>query len=255
MKTPKKKQIPMEVVLEQSVVDSLNQLLEASREVGGPYTAATMVAERVALGIAPGEKLPDGERVCPGDENDSPDAHKFDKRYNDSAVNDPEYHKAVHEAVQPVVDEIVRGIQTEPATVEAVKQQLMELAQRLNIDVTFDWPAGSAKAHNSEAIKTLSVSPQNPVATAVPDLVTFGDVDTWLLLCKASSVKEGWMKTTKAMDLDGSVLVQTETQQRNPDGSYTLSQSVVHVPGVVIVNKYADDAATPVGRKLVRIDA
>jgi len=59
----------------------------------------------------------------------------------------------------------------------------------------------------------------------------FGNPDVWKLLCKASNDRQGWMKSTKVMYLSRACgyLVQCETQQRNPDGSYALSQSMVYV--------------------------
>lgn len=50
---------------------------------------------------------------------------------------------------------------------------------------------------------------------AVGDVVIFGNTDMWKLISKASSKKEGWMKSTKAMELPeaGGVLVQVTTQQ------------------------------------------
>lgn len=42
----------------------------------------------------------------------------------------------------------------------------------------------------------------------------FGDGDTFKLICKASSAKERWMKSTKAMEIAGvGVVVQVTTQQ------------------------------------------
>ena len=77
--------------------------------------------------------------------------------------------------------------------------------------------------------KSLNCTDTDTAHNYAPDMETFGD-DSWKLICKASSQKQGWMKTTKAMDVNGSsVIVQTETQQRNPDGSWALSQAVVFV--------------------------
>lgn len=69
----------------------------------------------------------------------------------------------------------------------------------------------------------------------VGDIKIFGKPDQWELLCKASSEKEGWMKSTKAMSVGTGCIVQCTTQQRNPNGSYTISESVCFVPGVRIV--------------------
>ena len=99
--------------------------------------------------------------------------------------------------------------------------------------------------------KDLAISPDRPVETHVTDLVSFGDIHAWKLICKASSQSQGWMKTTKAMDMQGNVLIQTETQQRNADGTYSLSQSLAVVPGVRIEDQH-DEAGKLVGRTLVR---
>ena len=64
------------------------------------------------------------------------------------------------------------------------------------------------------------------------DVKVFGDPDTWQLLCKASSASEGWMKSTKVMDLPDGTLVQVTTQQRNPDGSYAVAEAIAYVPGL-----------------------
>ncbi len=90
--------------------------------------------------------------------------------------------------------------------------------------------------HNSE----LSGARQN-----VKDIRVVGNGDMFRLLCKASSEEEGWMKSTKAMQLPDGCLVQVTTQQRNPDGSYIVAEALSFIPGV----KYIDDENS--GRKLV----
>lgn len=92
--------------------------------------------------------------------------------------------------------------------------------------------------------KTLNNTDANGASKNVPDLETFGDPDLFQLLSKASSQKEGWMKSTKAMDVPGGVVVQVTTQQRNPDYTYAVAEAVTFVPGVKISN-------TKAGRKLV----
>lgn len=67
----------------------------------------------------------------------------------------------------------------------------------------------------------------------VPDIKVVGDGDTFRLICKASSEKEGWMKSTKAMEIMGvGCVIQVTTQQRNPDGSYAVAEALTFVPGV-----------------------
>lgn len=79
----------------------------------------------------------------------------------------------------------------------------------------------------------------------VPDLVEVGNGDSWQLLCKASSRREGWMKSTKAMDIGLGCVVQVTTQQRNPDGSYALAEAITYVPNTVIAGD------VNMGRRLV----
>lgn len=98
--------------------------------------------------------------------------------------------------------------------------------------------------------KTFDVSDINGAHAAIPDLKVFGDGDSWALLSKASSPAEGWMKSTKAYSIPGiGVVVQVTTQQEGRDGSYSLAEAVVFVPGVrVAADK--DDSGKIVGRHL-----
>jgi hypothetical protein len=85
---------------------------------------------------------------------------------------------------------------------------------------------GSKTLHNSD----VSGARQN-----VKDIKVVGNGDTFQLLCKASSEEEGWMKSTKAMEIIGlGCDVQVTTQQRNPDGSYSLAEAITWVPKVTI---------------------
>lgn len=96
--------------------------------------------------------------------------------------------------------------------------------------------------------KTLHNSDISGARQNVPDIKVVGNGDLWQLLCKASSEREGWMKSTKALDIpQRGVLVQVTTQQRNPDGSYAVAESITFVPLVVVV---ADDNG---GRRLERM--
>ena len=82
--------------------------------------------------------------------------------------------------------------------------------------------------HNS----TISGARQN-----VKDITVVGNGDMFLLLCKASSEVEGWMKSTKACEIPGAgCLVQVTTQQRNEDGSYAVAEALTFVPGVYLVD-------------------
>lgn len=89
--------------------------------------------------------------------------------------------------------------------------------------------------------KTLNVTDVNGAKKAIGDIQVFGNGDAFALLCKASSQEQGWMKSTKAMNVPGAgALVQVSTQQRNPDGSYSLAEALTFVPGVEVVAQYGD---------------
>lgn len=66
----------------------------------------------------------------------------------------------------------------------------------------------------------------------VADVQTIGNPGNWVTISKAWSKAQGFMKSTKAMSLaDGRItLVQTETMQRNLDGSFAISQALVDIP-------------------------
>ena len=74
----------------------------------------------------------------------------------------------------------------------------------------------------------------------VPDIKVTGNGDLFKLLAKASSEKEGWMKSTKVMEIPHvGCLVQVTTQQRNPDGSYAVAEALQFVPGVTLLENAA----------------
>ena len=95
--------------------------------------------------------------------------------------------------------------------------------------------------------KTLDTVSMGDTQQKVSDVKIVGNVDMWRLLSKASSDEQGWMKSTKAMELPGGIgcVVQVTTQQRNIDLTYSVAEAIAYVPGVRI----ADDENG--GRKLV----
>ena len=85
-------------------------------------------------------------------------------------------------------------------------------------------------------MKTLGNTDVDGVRKNVPDIKVFGNGDLFQLLCKASRVSEGWMKSTKAMQTFDGCVVQVTTQQRNPDGSYAVAEALTYVPHARIVD-------------------
>ena len=95
--------------------------------------------------------------------------------------------------------------------------------------------------------KTLHNSDVSGAKKNVKDLSVVGNGDMFKLLCKASSQAEGWMKSTKAMEVSGiGCVVQVTTQQRNIDGSYAVAEALAFVPGVRILGDINQ------GRQLVK---
>jgi len=96
--------------------------------------------------------------------------------------------------------------------------------------------------------KTLHNSDISGARANVKDIKVVGNGDMFQLLCKASSEEEGWMKSTKAMAIEGcGCVVQVTTQQRNPDGSYSIAEALCHVPDAVV-----RPDPTNAGRRLAR---
>lgn len=93
--------------------------------------------------------------------------------------------------------------------------------------------------------KDLRISDVRGAKESIPDLVVYGDGDTFALLCKASSQEQGWMKSTKVCNVHNGCIVQVTTQQKNPDGSYAIAEALTFVPNIKM-----DKDAEP--RKLVR---
>jgi len=98
--------------------------------------------------------------------------------------------------------------------------------------------------------KSLHNTDINGARKNVRDIKVFGDGDMFQLLSKASSEAEGWMKSTKAMQVAGGCVVQVTTQQRNPDGSYAIAEALTFVPGVEIACT-GDSEFGVTGRSLV----
>ena len=79
-------------------------------------------------------------------------------------------------------------------------------------------------------MKTLHNSDVSGARKNVSDLTVFGDGDMFKLISKASSADEGWMKSTKAMEIDGVGCVVQVTTQQNAQ----VAEALTFVPGVRI---------------------
>lgn len=77
----------------------------------------------------------------------------------------------------------------------------------------------------SEA-KTLGNTKADQAKDNVKDIKFYGDGDTFKCISKAWSEKEGWMKSTKAMNVPSGIVVQVSTQQGD-----NVAEAVCFVPG------------------------
>lgn len=94
--------------------------------------------------------------------------------------------------------------------------------------------------------KLMDITEVKGATANISDLKVFGNGDTFQLICKASSPAQGWMKSTKAMQIDGvGCVVQVTTQQGD-----NVAEAITFVPGVKIELIDCDKAN---GRKLVAI--
>ena len=92
--------------------------------------------------------------------------------------------------------------------------------------------------------KVLHVRDVEEAKTKVHDVQVTGDGNLFQLLSKASSKSQGWMKSTKAMEVPGvGCVVQVTTQQGGQ-----VAEALCFVPGVTI---YPDRDG---GRCLVKED-
>lgn len=99
--------------------------------------------------------------------------------------------------------------------------------------------------------KTLQNTDSDGAKKNVKDIKFWGDGDTFKLIAKASSEIEGFMKSTKAMEIKHiGCVVQVTTQQRNPDGSYVISDAVTFVPKAEISELLNEDNEV-ISRKLI----
>jgi len=95
--------------------------------------------------------------------------------------------------------------------------------------------------------KSLGNTTANKASENVKDIVFWGNGDLFKLIGKASSKAEGWMKSTKAMEIeDVGCVVQVTTQQNDQ-----VAEAVTFVPLVKIEETTDNDVV--IGRRLVAI--
>lgn len=75
--------------------------------------------------------------------------------------------------------------------------------------------------------KTLDNVDSESAQENVSDIEFVGNPDAWVLVSKAWSNNENWMKSTKAMNVPNGVLVQVTTQQGD-----NVAEALSFVPGI-----------------------
>ena len=76
----------------------------------------------------------------------------------------------------------------------------------------------------SKTLDNTGTALKNPGA-----VVIHGNPDAWVCVCKASSEEEGWMKSTKVMQMRQGCLVQVSTQQGDQ-----VAEALTFVPGATL---------------------
>jgi hypothetical protein len=94
---------------------------------------------------------------------------------------------------------------------------------------------------SSNDTKALDNTNIDDVKKTTYDVVVYGNGDLFQLISKASSKSQGWMKSTKAMEIEGvGCIVQVTTEITNPDKSKSVAEALTFVSGVKI-EKYTND--------------
>ena len=97
-------------------------------------------------------------------------------------------------------------------------------------------------------MKTLHNTTASKAKNNVKDIIFWGNGDTFKLISKASSKKEKWMKSSKAMEIAGvGCVVQVTTQQGD-----NVAEAVTFVPNVKIKETKGKDGVVT-SRELVKI--
>ena len=97
-------------------------------------------------------------------------------------------------------------------------------------EVTPEVPVEEPKVEEKDLSRT------NMEQAAESGIQTQGDPGAWKCICKAWNEKEGWMKSTKAMQVGSAgCLIQVTTQQKNKDGTWAIAEAVCFAERVNLV--------------------
>ena len=98
-----------------------------------------------------------------------------------------------------------------------------------------------------KAVKTLSNTDTKGTKDNVNDIEFWGNGDTFQLISKASSKAEGWMKSTKAMEIPWvGCVIQVTTQQGD-----NIAEALTFVEGTRIEKELENKTGKILSRKIV----
>lgn len=98
--------------------------------------------------------------------------------------------------------------------------------------------------------KTYNNTNASQAKDNVKDIIFWGNGDLFKLMGKASSKNEKWMKSTKAMEIEGvGCVVQVTTQQGE-----NVAEALVFVPGVTLKPIMNEELTEVVGRELISLE-
>lgn len=96
-------------------------------------------------------------------------------------------------------------------------------------EIDIDIPNLSKAVRNEDyAIANEAVE---DIETTEPAIKFEGNIDTWNLLYKCTNNITYFTDATYVCNVSNGCLVRVTTNQRNPDGSYSLAETVTFVPG------------------------
>ena len=83
--------------------------------------------------------------------------------------------------------------------------------------------------------RTLTNTSAAGAKAANPSVVFVGNRDLWHLLSEASSEAQGWIKSSKAMEIPGvGCVVRVTTREEDAMGAVSVAEALTFVPGVEI---------------------
>jgi hypothetical protein len=111
-------------------------------------------------------------------------------------------------------------------------------------DLKAEW-----RSRKEKSKKTFENTDSNGAKKNVSDIQFWGDGDTFKLISKLWSKSEGWMKSTKAMEIPSiGCVVQVTTQQGE-----SVAEALTFVPNTKIVDVFNSEGVV-IGRKLSNIN-